>query len=588
MKNIELTRKDSAVIVVFVSIIILLVVLAMNSCRKPNDHISLTVNENTLSKSPVILHFANANNNSTVQPGDFNVQITGKDSALVQMDGGGTSNFQTSHGFLPLSLVAAAAPSPENPVTFNVSAQAPGFAPVSQTITITKDTATILDIGLIEYANPAPGTAALVNNSSLDNGVSSGLSLVVPASQGMVESAKVTIPAGTQVEDVNGNAINASSLTSSIVDFSALSTTSYGSFPGGFSPANIVDANGNQLNGGQPINFVSAGLISIKMSAEGTPVRHFSQPLQVSMKLDPATTNFTTGNPIQPGDVVPLWSLDEGTGQWKSEGNVTIASDQNGNLVANFQTTHLCCFNLDWSWTIVGHPYGTCFVPLKVTIHCGAGNSGIFDVTIVTPANQYLAGAHGEYVHDGDVVVFPSVPSIAQCKVVISNFNLYLDPGLPILAQTGLFNPCTQGAIDLYFGAPAPPEFINVKLNISGRCTNKNVNVLPSGWFFLYDVTAAQAGKCAWTYVYVRNGVILYAFGTPITGSNGSYSIQLADGHQYYFYTFNSSEWYESSVFTMQPKNFTLPNVSGLSGVATYDAATSTETITATYSVHCH
>lgn len=588
MKHLELDRKDSAMIVLFVSIIALLFVLALASCRKPNEGINLTVNETTLAKAPVILHFANANNSSTTQPGDFNVQISGKDAGLVQMDGGSTSNFQASHGFLPLSLTSEAAPSPASPVTFNVTAQIPGFAPVSQTITITKDTATIVDIAVVEYANPAPGTSALVNNAALNDGVSGGITLNTPAGSGMVESAKVTIPEGTQVEDADGNAISASQLTSSIVDYSALSSTSYGAFPGGFSPTNIVDDSGNQLNGGLPVNFVSAGLISINMNAGGTAVHHFSQPIQVSMKLDPATTNFNTGNPIQAGDTVPLWSLDEGTGQWKSEGNVTIANDGSGNLVANFQTTHLCCFNLDWSWTIVGHPYGTCFVPLKVTIHCGAGKSGIFDVTIVTPANQYLAGAHGEYVHDGDVVIFPSVPSIAQCKVVISNFNLYLDPQLPILAQTGLFNPCTQGAVDLFFDANPAPQFINVALNIKGHCTNKNVNVLPSGWFFLYDVTAAQAGKCGWTYIYIRNGVILYAFGTQITGSNGSYQIQMIDGHQYYFYTFNSSEWYESSVFTMQPKNFVLPNVSGLTGTATYNSATNTETISATYSVHCH
>ena len=588
MKHLELDRKDSALIVFFVSIIALLVVLALNSCRKPNDHIGLIVNENTLSKAPVILHFANANSSSTVQPGNFNVQISGKDSDLVQMDGGGTSNFQASHGFLPLSLVEAAAPSPTNPVTFNVSAQIPGFAPVVQTITITKDTATIVDIGAIEYANPAKGTAVLINHSALSSGVSTGTTLNVPASGGMVESAQITIPEGDQMEDINGNAISAGQLTSSIVDYSAVSTTSYGAFPGGFSPTNIVDVSGNQLNGGLPINFVSAGLISIKMEADGTPVHHFSKPLQVSMKLDPTTTNFITGQSIRAGDVVPLWSLAEESGQWKSEGNVTITSDESGNLLANFQTTHLCCFNLDWSWTVAGHPYGTCFVPLRVTIHCGAGKSGIYDVTIVTPANQYLAGAHGEFVHDGDVVVFPSVPSIAQCKVVISDFNLYLDPGLPILAQTGLFNPCTQGAIDLFFGAPAAPDFINVTLNISGHCSNKNINVLPSGWFFIYDVTAAQSRQCAWTYVYVRNGIILYAFGTPVTGSHGTYSIKLINGHQYYFYTFNSSEWYESSVFTMAPKNFTLPNISGLSGTATYNAATNTENISATYSVHCH
>jgi hypothetical protein len=588
MKLVQLDKKGHTLIVIYLTIIVLLLLFAVIGCKKPNDHIDLNVNESSLAKAPVMVHFVNANPTSTVQPADFNVTISGKDSALVQMDGGATTNFQTSHGFLPLSLISAAQPSALSPVTFNISAQIPGFAPVVQTITITKDTATIVDIGAIEYANPASGTGVLTNTSALNNGVSGGTTLNVPTGKGMVESATVTIPAGTQMMDINSDPIAASSLASNIVDYSANSSTSYGSFPGGFHPTNIVDAGGNQVNGGYPINFVSAGLLSIKMTADGTPVRHFSQPLQVSMKLDPNTTNFTTGNAIQPGDTVPLWSLTEETGQWKSEGNVTITRDANGNLVANFTTTHLCAFNLDWSWAVAGHPYGTCFNPLSVTIHCGAGNSGIYDVTIVTPSYQYLAGAHGEYVHDGDVVVFPYVPDIAECRVVISTFNLYLDPALPILAQTQLFNPCNQGSVSLSWGAPAVPQFINVNLNITGHCSNKNVNLLPSGWFFLFDESASKTNKNPWTYVYVRDGIIKYAFGTPITVSNGTYSIQLVEGDQYYIYAYNSSEWYESQVFTLVNRNFNFPSVAGLDGSAVFNPATNTLNITARYDVHCH
>lgn len=588
MKNLLIIRKNGLLVMAFLAVIALLLIFGLNSCKKPNDHISLLVDETTLTKSPVILHFGNANGQSTVQPGDFDVTISGKDSALVQMDGGGTGNFKTSHGFLPLSLTTEAQPSPSNPVTFNVSATIPGFAPVSQTITITKDTATIVDVTAIEYNNPPQGTAVLVKQTALSQGSSAAVTLNVPAPSGMVESAKITVADGTQMMDAGGSVINASELTSSVVDFSAVSPTSYGAFPGGFHPTNVVDAIGKQVNDGNPINFVSAGLISIKMAADGTPVRHFSKPLQVSMKLNPNTTNFVTGTNIQAGDTVPLWSLNEETGQWKSEGNVTITNDAGGNLVANFQTSHLCCFNLDWSWAITGHPYGTCFHPLTVHIHCGAGNSGVYDVTIVTPNNQYLAGAHGEFVHDGDVVVFPSVPDIAQCKVVISNFNLYLNPRLPILAETGLFNPCSQGSIDLTFGAPAPPSFINVSFNISGHCSNKNVNLLPSGWFFIYDAGAAKIGQNPWTYVYVTRGVILYAFGTQVTGNAGHYSIKLLSGNQYFIYAFNSYEWYESPLFTMEPRNFTFPSIAGISGSAVYTSATNTLNITATFSLHCH
>lgn len=568
------------------AIALILATLFINSCKKPTEGIELTVDESTLTKAPVLVHFANANATSGNQPQDFNVKITGKDAAYVQTDGGATTNFKASHGFLPLSLTAAAAPSPGSPVTFNISAEVPGFAPVVHTVTITKDTATIVDVAMIEYNSPPQGAAVLVTSKPLSDGVSSGTVLNVSAGAGMVETAQIQIQPGTQMLDINGSPISASQLKANIVNYSATSTTSYGAFPGGFHPSNVVDLQGRQVNGGYPINFVSAGLLSINMEAGSKQVRRFSKPLQVSMKLDPNTTNLTTGQNIKAGDTVPLWSLNEDTGQWTKEGIVTIQSE-GGSLVANFETSHLCCFNLDWSWTIAGMPFGTCFTPLTVRIHCGAGNSGVFDVTIVTPNNQYLAGAHGVYVRDGEVVVFPSVPNIAQCKVVISSFNLYLNPRLPILAQTGLFNPCTQGSVDLNFGLPQSPGLINVNFNVTGRCTNRNVRLQPSGWFYLYNEGAAVLRMQPWTCVYISNGVIKYASGAGVTGRNGRYSIQLFNGNRYYMYAYNNYFWYQSSIFTMEPRDFDFPSIVGITGTARYDAASNTLNVVASFNIKC-
>jgi hypothetical protein len=378
--------------------------------------------------------------------------------------------------------------------------------------------------------------------------------------------------------DVNGSAINATQLSSNIVDYSAVSSTSYASFPGGFSPSNIVDEGGNPVNGGHPVNFVSAGLISIKMTAGATPVRHFSKPLSVSMKLDPNTTNLTTGANIQAGDVVPLWSLTEETGQWRSEGNITITADGSGDLVANFQTTHLCCFNLDWYW------YSTCNVPLKITFHCTPGRAGIYEVYIVTPNNQYLAGAHSTYVANGQSIVFPYLPEIAQCKVIISNFT----PALTLLGQTTLFNPCIQGAIDCDFTAPPASVFMNVTLKITARCSNQNVNILPSGWFYIHDDSDVPNTFYRWVRVYVSNGVITYLYGIPVSGISGAYNITLVRNHKYHICTNTDGTWYQSSEFTMASKNFTYSNSSGLSCNGIYDIGSNSMNITATYSVHCH
>lgn len=553
------------------------------SCSKlnPLDEVELTVN-NDVTKSPILIHFANANSSSTNVPGDFNVTISGKNANLVEMDGGST-NFQASHGLLPLYIVNTANPSTTNPVKFNVYAEIPGFAPVTQSVTITSDSVKVIDITAIEYANPADGTSVSVSQATLSNGVSNGDNFKTGTSATMSETTTVTIPAGTKVLDANGVAINANQLTSNIVHFSPSSPTSYSAFPGGFNPTNVVDQNGQPINNGEGINFVSAGLVAINMKAGNTDVKQFSSPVKVSMEINANTTNFDTGENIKVGDVVPLWSLNEQTGQWKSEGDVTVTTNSNGKLVANFETKHLSCFNLDWYW------YGirTCNRPLTVTLRIGPGKSGYFDVTLVTPNNQYLAALHGAYLTDGMRVTFPYVAQIPQAKIVISSFNLYLNPRLPILAQTNLFNPCAQGAIDIIFGAPATPDIVKVNINISGKCSNKNVKILPSGWFYLYDNTDAMAGKNPWTYLYLVNGVINFSYGSKITNNNGVLTIELVNGHQYMVYSWNNNTWYSSGLFTLNKNNFALPAGTGIVGNSVYNAGTNTLNITGTFTPNC-
>jgi hypothetical protein len=565
-------------------------------CKKPSDNVKIFINTSSLSKAPVLLHFVNANTASTAQPGDFSVTISGKDSAFVQMDGGATTNFKASHGFLPLSLLSAAAPSVANPITFNISASIAGFAPLTQTITITKDTATIVDISAIQYSSPPAGVSTLVSTVNINAGVSPGIVFTVPTNAGMTEAANIIIPAGTQFLDVNGNLISASQVTADVAYYSPISPTSYGAFPGGFHPTNVVDLNGNPINGGYGINFVSAGLLSVKMFAGSTEVKHFSNPIIINMEINPNTTNFTTGLNIEPGDTVPWWSMNESTGQWTSEGIDTLAAEAPGGLatsslrtngaagkaVASLKPTHLSAFNLDWSWAVAGTAYGTCGSPLTVTIHMGAGNSGVYDVALVTPDNQYLGALHGAYLTDGLKVTFPNTPQIAQAKVVISTFNLYLNPSLPILAQTALFNPCTQGSIDLTFTPPAQPNYVNVSLNINGHCTNKDVDILASGWFYLVDQTAN-----AYTYAYVYQGALKYTVGAPISGSNGIYTMQLISGHNYILEAWNSNTWYQSNPFALSKSGFAVQN-GGFTGTGVYSSSSNTININCTYSVACN
>ena len=136
-------------------------------------------------------------------------------------------------------------------------------------------------------------------------------------------------------------------------------------------------------------------------------------------------------------------------------------------------------------------------------------------------------------------------------------------------------------------GPPPPPDYVNVNLDITGHCSNKSLNSLPAGWFFLYDVTAAAAGQFSYIYAYVDKGVLQYAFGSKITAANGKYSLQMVNGHQYIIEAWNSKVWYQSSPFTVSRTNFTLPP-GDFTGNIVYDSPSNSLTLKAVFSVNCN
>lgn len=553
------------------------------ACQKinPLDGVELTVNEE-IAVSPLLVQFANANSSGTQLP-DFNVTISGANANLVRMDGGATS-FRSQGGFLPLYLISDAHPSASNPIKFNIYAEIPGFSPISQLVTITSDSVKTVDITAIEMAKPADGTSVSTATIAVTGGtVTTPQTIKTASSATMAETTTITLPAGTQIQDANGTPINANQVSTAVVYYDPSSPTSYSAFPGGYSPTNVVDANGQQINNGQGVQFMSAGLVSINMNAGNTAVKKFSQPITVSMELDPNTTNAVTGDNIKAGDIIPLWSLNEQTGQWKSEGNVTVKS-VNGKLITDFQTTHLSCFNLDWD-IFYGIP--SCNNSLKVTLNIGAGKSGVYDVALVTPNNQYLAAAHYVNINQEKVITFPRVPNIKQAKIVISAFNLYLYPKLPILAETPLFAPCSQGAITLNYGAPAPPTYINLNVTIKGSCSNKNVTVLPTGWYNIIDKTNKDAGLPSTISVYIANGQVAQIIGGTFTRTGSVYSTKLISGHTYYIQNNYNNKLYTSPTFVISNANITLTG-SDASGKGVYNSQTNTIDLAVALNINCN
>lgn len=467
----------------------------LSGCQKYNQDITWQVNTSIYS-SPVLLRFLNADPQATTEPKNFKVTISGRDADKVVVESGGV-DFKAVNGLLPLALEQGVTPTPDNPVIFNVYADIPGFAPISQSIILTDTTPAVRSIFAVNYAAPVKGTATLSRQTALTAGISGTTVLSTATNADMDEKTTITIQDGTQMLDANGNAISASSLQTKAIHFGTGTSASLAAFPGGLTAPDAIGKDGNPIAGG--VTFITGGLLSLRMQAGGTEVKKFSKPLQVSMEMNSNVVNPGTNQAVASGDSIPVWSLNEQTGQWKYESMGVVKPDANGKLAVNFEAAHLSCWNLDWWWSQFGS-YQTCNVPLKVIVHADPSYcAGNFEITLETKNNCYLGALHGTPLYNGFECTFANLPVIEQAKIVITN-----NANGKIVAETPLFKPCTQGTIEVTLGVPPLPDVVNVNLNVGGKCINRTAGFNINGWFYFYlAATGPLADK---VLVYVKDG----------------------------------------------------------------------------------
>lgn len=589
--------------------------LLFSGCKRPDEGLDVIINVGTLVKAPVLVKFSNANKTVTTQIPDFDVTITGQDSALVQMDGGGRK-FVVSHGFLPLTMTSKAVPSKTKPLTFNVTANPAGFAPVTRTIEISSDTTSIIELDLVQYSNPPKGTSALVSSLTLKAGVMSATTIKTPSNSTMPESATLTIQEGTQIRDAKGSLINANSLQYSIVQYSANTPSNLAAFPGGLEAPLALDDRGKPIPGG--VKFITAGLLAINMTANNITVKSFSKPISMSIDLPAITDNYNTGKTIAVGDTIPLWSYNENFGVWSKEGVATVYRNTDGKLAAKAEISHLSYWNLDWYYgTYIGN-LSINFKPTNVTnnwygyysVVLQSPNGSPYASTSYMPQydqyqqeyrytynyywgywpyfyNYYPWYSYSNYTIYGKYGFgMMRLPYTTQAKVVVYDVNNNYQK----VGESNVFNPMTVGSINMNVTSPGPPDYVKVYFNMKGNCSNKRIDFLPSGWFYLYDYNNQE-----YTYVYIYDGKV-YNYSTDnnsttgqvTTGRNGvGGSIQMINGHRYYLETYTNGRWYSNN-FSFRKSDFTIPSANGLSGVAKYSSSTNSMTIDGLVTINCN
>ncbi len=541
---------------VLYAIFVLLVVFA---CQKinPFEDVELTVNTD-IYKSPILLRFVDGNPDATKVPEGLTVTISGPDKDLVLNDAGG-KDYTVAGNVLPLVLNKNVSPSQTKPINFTVAVSGTGYVSTSKTITVVSaDSSLSFEIPLTSVNNPPHGAAAATKVLSL----TAGETITVPATADKVETAQITIAPGTQVKDAAGNVINATTVKAQVVQYGTQNEEALRSFPGGFSPQNVATQNGTNTNG----EFITAGFVAVDMEADGKKVTGFSKPIDIKVGVSAELDNPETGQKVREGDKIPTWSYESETGGWKEEGEAVVTKGSDGKLVASFKASHLSYWNIDWFYGLSFNRICATSFKLRVSSNI-TGYVNSYDYY----TKMYIVQSNGTRIFRGNLYYFSPVNGAANPfggnvpSGYRMQFEVYRYGDNAKIGGTDIFNPCGITQVPVTITAPSPPVYLDIDMDFTARCSNKNVNIKPSIWVIFYDITA---GRWSWTYAI-----------------SGKANIKLREGREHIFYTYYGGKAYSGNVtFGKNSSNIaTSGGGTGISGTITYNNSTGKVNILASY-----
>jgi hypothetical protein len=403
------------------------------------------------------------------------VTFTGKDQSSVKSyDGVSGTSYTSDFGLLVVST--SKTPTANNPLDVNVVAHLDGYVNTSQRIQAFDTGEVFVQVNMVKIDDTPNGITAKVNSDiSTTSGVTESTVVIEAAATSETTSTTtkttVTVPAGIEMKDKSGNVLRGT-VKSTLVYFSIEEDGALGSFPGGFDAS--VDRNGSEEDG----NFVTAGFVSLDMEVGGTKVSTFSQPITITTEVPAATINPSTGNTIQTGETIDIWSYDTETGKWTYENTATFGAQlNNGNFEATMTPTHLSYWNLDW------HYAGKCRVGATITIDAPEMTSpGYMRFDLLYKNSGRMFRTLSKRVQNGQTYTFMNAPpqdfiikpSTSSCSGVSYSGQLE-------------FNGCgSGGTLQLAKTSSEGGSTININADVSGYCTsNPTVLIKPTGTMYI-------------------------------------------------------------------------------------------------------
>lgn len=504
----------------FSLLFIIAIIAIITNCKNPTDGISVTLNTD-VSKSNISLHFLDASQMDQINLDQIQISIVGKDANKIY-NADGTTDFTTANGFISLILQPGISPTKSNPIKFTVIAKLNGYLNAVYPIVLEQEEDFTAEILMVNLGDLPTGVSMVKSSFSTDvNGaLESDYFTEITPKNGKYESANLKIKKGTIIKDDKGNVLTGQ-VNVQMLHFDSRDSQSLRAFPGGFMTANLLNNQGQEMEGGI---FQTAGFISLDMECNGVEVKNFSQPIEVNVEVAEDIVNPETNQVLKAGDSIPVWSLNPKDGTWREEGSSVVVFDATKQkLVNSLKMNHLSYWNLDFY-------FRRCSVGAIVTFDY-TGPSLYHDIQLQykSPRLQYLNWYNRRQfpIYRGANLLLYNGTSTEQARIVV-----YSNETRQIVGQTNYFTLC-NGQISCKVNYV--PHKI-VKVNVWGRCVNTNRIYKPTAWLYYIN----DLGR--WECLGLMN--------------NGKFETnKLKIGRTYVIGTAYGSKWYQNPI-TIFTDNF--------------------------------
>jgi hypothetical protein len=203
------------------------------------------------------------------------------------------------------------------------------------------DTVSVLPVQLALISKTGEGVSDVVETTTITGGTTADPIVVEPSAEDAGKVAEVTVPAGIELQDADGNVITGTEISLNVSSSDNAAT---------LVPEGLTSADETKV-------ATPVGTASVNMADEnGNKIKKFSSPIEITVQV-PESAGVT------PGQELNLASYDEDTGTWSTETNKAVVGAFNATTKtspAMFMTDHLTVF-------VANEEQVKCTVPTKVT-----------------------------------------------------------------------------------------------------------------------------------------------------------------------------------------------------------------------------